>query len=493
MKKNKMLISGKIRWLIVGVLILAIAGGGYYYYSTTTRSRRASTTTTVAPVQTATAFRGNIVLQASGTGTLAPANQISFGFGTSGQIAELNVKIGDQVQAGQVLGKMDDTAAKAAYEQAKRNLADLSTPAAIAQAQQTVAQAYVDITNARTALQRLVSPDVMYWEGELASAQDILKAAQTDGGTSPTAEQQTKIDQANAAVSRAQNNLQAAKLAYITTYVPATFSYQVTHQETINLRVTDVTTTEIIGPSDAEIAAARATYQLAIEKQKEAQAYLDLLNGKTLPQDVPGSSLTSLVTAQSALQTAQDNLNATQLISPISGTVTSLTANVGDNVGATAIITVADISQPYTVDSYFDSGDWLNVQVGYETNITFDVLPDQSFKGKVTVVYPTLDTSSNSPLVHVTVKLTEVIPSELPVGATASVDVISGQANNAVLIPIEALHQTDPGKYAVFIKANGKITLHLIDVGLKDASYAEVKSGLQAGDIVTTGIAAVQQ
>ncbi len=492
MKKN-MMISGKARWLIIGVLILAIAGG-YYYYSTA-RSRQASTTT-VTPVQTATAFHGNIVLQASGTGTLAPANQVSFGFETSGQIIELDVKIGDRVQAGQVLGKIDDTAVQAAYDQAKRNLADLSTPAAIAQAQETVAQSEVDIYNAKAQLEYLISSDVYYWEGKVATAEDALKAAQTDGGTSPTAEQQKKIDDASVALSRAQDNLQAAKLTYINVYVPATFTYELTNQvkvDTVDRKLTTVTTYEVVAPSDAKIAAARATYQLAIEKQKEAQAYLDLLNGKALPQDVPGSSLTSLVAAQTALQTAQDNLNATRLISPITGTVTDLTSNVGDNVSASSIVTVADISQPYTIDAYFDSEDWLNVQAGYEANITFDVLPDQSFTGKVTVVYPALDTTSDSPLVHVTVKLTEAIASALPVGATASVDVISGRANNAVLIPVEALHQTNPGQYAVFVRTNGKLQLRVIDIGLQDTSYAEVKSGLQVGDIVTTGIATVQQ
>ncbi len=489
--KKRFRISRKTGWLLAIVLLLAVASGGYYYYRTT-QTRRASAST-VRPVQTATAFRGNIVLQANGTGTLAPANEVSFGFGTSGQITELSVKIGDHVDAGQLLGKLDDTAAKAAYDQAKRNLADLSTPAAIAQAQQAVAQAEVDITNAHAALQRLISPDVMYWEDQIATDEDALNAAKTAGGTNPTAEQQTKINEATVALSRAQNNLQAARINYINVYIPANFSYQVTKQVTTGQKVTDVTTTEIVAPSDAEIAAARATYQLAIEKQKEAQAYLDLLNGKASPQDVPGSSLTSLVEAQTALQTAQDNLNATQLLSPISGTVTSLTANLGDNVSNSAIITVADLSQPYTIDSYFDTEDWLNIQVGYDTNVTFDVLPDQVFKGKVAVVYPTLDTSSNSPLVHATVKLTEVISSDLPVGATVSVDVISGQANNAVLVPVEALHKASPGKYAVFVDTNGKLRLRLIDVGLQDASYAEVKSGLQIGDVVTTGITAVQQ
>lgn len=484
MKKKNKIFSGRVRWLIAGLLILAIAGGGVYYYNSS-RSKNASKVT-VTPVQTSTAFRGNIVLQASGTGTLTPANQVSFGFGTSGQISELDVKIGDQVKTGQILGKLDDSQVKAAYDQAKRNLDDLTTPAAIAQAKQTVADAAVSIYNAKADLEHLISSDVYYWEGQVAAAQQTLTSAQADGGTNPTAEQKKKIDDATTALSRAQTNLEAAHLRYTNVYAPATFTYTITDQ------TTGKTHTEVVPPSDAEVAAARATYQLAIEKQTEAQAYLDLLNGKALPQDVPGSSLTSLVAAQTALQTAQDNLNATQLIAPIDGTVTDLTAHLGDNVSNSSIITVADLTQPYTIDSFFDSEDWLNVQAGYEADVTFDALPDQNFKGKVTVVYPTLDTSSNSPLVHVTVKLTDSITSNLPVGATASVNVISGRASNAVLIPVEALHQTDPGKYAVFVSANGKLRLHLIDVGLQDATYAEVKSGLQVGDVVTTGITAVQ-
>ena len=176
------------------------------------------------------------------------------------------------------------------------------------------------------------------------------------------------------------------------------------------------------------------------------------------------------------------------LAQAISGTVTDLTASVGDYVSASSIVTVADLSQPYTIDAYFDSEDWLNVQVGYEADVAFDVLPDDAFKGKVTVVYPTLDTSSNSSLVHVIVKLDETMDSNLPVGASTSVDVISGRAENAVLVPVEALHETTPGEYTVFVMENGKPRLRVIEVGLKDLLYAEVKSGLEPGEIVTTGI-----
>ncbi len=168
--KKRLIGSGKIRWLLAGLVILVVAGGAAFYYTNSTKA----STPTETPVQTATAFRGNIVLYANGTGTLAPAKTASFGFGTSGQITELNVKIGDQVEAGQVIGKMDDSEVKAAYEQAKRNLDDLTTPAAIAEAKQAVADAEVDIYNAKQDLEYLISSDVYYWEGQVATAEETL-------------------------------------------------------------------------------------------------------------------------------------------------------------------------------------------------------------------------------------------------------------------------------------------------------------------------------
>ncbi len=481
----KKFFSGKIRWLFIGIVILAIGGTGAIYY---TRSTKASSTVTETPLQTAAAYRGNIVLYASGTGSLAPANEASFGFGTSGQITELSVKIGDHVEAGQVVGKMDDTEVKAAYDQAKRTLDDLTTPAAIASAKQAVAEADVSIYNAKQDLEHLISSDVFYWEQQVSTAQDALKAAQTDAGSNPTADQKKKIDDASAALTRAQNNLQAAQLTYVNKYVPDTFTYTVTDE------TTGKTHTEVVPPSEAEIAAARAAYELAIETKKEKQAYLDMLNGQALPENVPGSSLTSVVEAQTALQTAEQNLKATQLISPISGTVTALTAHVGDYVTTSSIITVADLSQPYTIDAYFDAEDWSKIQVGYEANIVFDVLPDDTFTGKVTLVYPGLDTtSSNSSLVHAMVKLDSPIKTDLPSGTSAAVDVIGGKAENAVLVPIEALHQIADGKYTVFVMENGKPRLREVQVGLQDVTHAEIKSGVKAGEVVTTGIVETNQ
>ena len=82
-------------WIIVLVLIAATGGGIYYYEQVYLPAQTSSTTATM---QTATARKGDLVIYASGTGTLTALNQADLGFKTSGQVKEINVKVGDTVK-----------------------------------------------------------------------------------------------------------------------------------------------------------------------------------------------------------------------------------------------------------------------------------------------------------------------------------------------------------------------------------------------------------
>ncbi|MBD2868374.1 efflux RND transporter periplasmic adaptor subunit [Paenibacillus arenilitoris] len=90
------------RWAIgVGaVLILAAAGAGAYYYYF---AKDAEATSEGAAALTAAATRGSIVKQISGTGAVAANTRETVTAGKSGTIAAVNVKVGDQVKAGQIL------------------------------------------------------------------------------------------------------------------------------------------------------------------------------------------------------------------------------------------------------------------------------------------------------------------------------------------------------------------------------------------------------
>jgi HlyD family secretion protein len=72
------------------------------------------------------------------------------------------------------------------------------------------------------------------------------------------------------------------------------------------------------------------------------------------------------------------------------------------------------------------------------------------------------------------------------------VDVIGGEATDAILIPVEALHDAGNGQYAVFVMKNGEPRLQLVEIGIQDLTSVEITSGLNPGDVVTTGIAETQ-
>ena len=118
--------------------------------------------------------------------------------------------------------------------------------------------------------------------------------------------------------------------------------------------------------------------------------------------------------------------------------------------------------------------------------MTFDLLPDENYSGKIIQVYPKLDDSSGTSMVHILLQLDNPISADLPVGSTASVDVTGGEALNVVLVPVTALKEVESGKYVVYLMKNGNPVEQQVEVGLQDILNAEVKSGLKKGDVVLT-------
>ena len=143
----------KVFWIVLGVLILAGIGVGTYLVLKSAKA--SSTTTTAAALQTSTARQGDLVLEASGTGYLVAASESAVGFSTSGKLANLYVKLGDTVEAGQLLAELDDSSQQLALANAQQTLRELTSASAIATAQQTVASAEATLYNAQVALNTL--------------------------------------------------------------------------------------------------------------------------------------------------------------------------------------------------------------------------------------------------------------------------------------------------------------------------------------------------
>jgi len=201
-----------------------------------------------------------------------------------------------------------------------------------------------------------------------------------------------------------------------------------------------------------------------------------------------------LANAQAKLALAQDTQAVLDLTTPVSGTILEVSANVGEVIGTEPIITIADLEQP-TLEVYLDETDLDKVSIGYEADVVFDALPDNTYSGEVISISPGLQEVSGVQAVKALVQLNSegLDPSfYFPVGLNATVDIIAGRVEDAVLVPIEALRELDPGEYAVFVVENEEPKLRIVKVGLMDVTSAEIISGLEAGEVISTGIVQAQ-
>ena len=471
----------KNRWMIFSLLAVVLIFAGVFYYYRTKPATKENV------VQTSTIGTGNIILSATGLGTLIPSNEVSFGFKQSGQVSEVLAALGEKVEAGQVLARLDSSTLELQYKQAEGNVAALSSPAEIASAEQAVADAKASLATARDDLQFMIGPEMFVSEEQLANARQVLESAQAAVAKDDSDANKQQLSKAEAAVAAAQKALDYAYKNYSNSYTLQTFTYPIRNDRGVTKQ------RELIAPTDAELLNARAAYALAVSNLSDAQNYLDVLNGTKKTEDVPTSSITSMTEAKLTFDSARAALDGTELIAPISGTVTSIDINVGEDIGTLAVVTISSMDQPYTLDVNLDETDWDKAKVGYSASVTFDLLPNDNYPAKIIQVYPMLDDSSGTSMVHIVVQLDHQISADLPVGSTASVDVTGGEALNAVLVPVSALKEVTTGTYVVYLMQNGKPVEQQVEIGLQDILNAEVKSGLKRGDVVLTDTTTIKQ
>jgi len=430
-------------------------------------------------MQTAVVRRGDLVVFASGTGSIIPAQEVNLGFTENGTLSELLVKVGDHVEKGQVLARL------------QTNNTEESITSAIASSQ-------LAVLNAEKALEELTKSDPTEKQVKLAQAQQAITAAQEkliaaerELDEFEGANYQYKLDLAEQSVEDALDGLEQSK-EDLEPYLgrdPEDTTRQYFEQR--------------LAEAEREYAeAVRQREELKISKIKAEQsvktANAELDNAKTEYQDILNSpDPMDIAIAQAQLDNAKAQLALTEekqvyvdLVAPMDGTIVFIKANVGENVGTNAFIGLADLEQPM-LEIYLDETDIDKVAVGNEVEAEFDAYPGETYKGQVVEVDPSLVTVSNVQAVRALASLDKDSfnkPLMLPVGLSASVDVIGGRAENVVLVPVEALRELGPDEYAVFVIENGEPKLRVVEIGLVDITSAEIISGLNPGEIVTTGI-----
>jgi HlyD family secretion protein len=529
--------SLKTLWIVLLALVLAggLGYGGYYAYKRWfAKSTQVATTTTT---QTATVTLGSLSISSSGSGTLIPGTEMSVGFSSSGTLTELRVKVGDKVQAGDVLARIDATDAQQAVDEAQLQVKQAETTLATKKdpttLQQAVTQAELKekVAEANLASAQLSLNDLLTWtpdtdtvkldEISLTTAQvdyqRILARSQhkddallsqrmsLDQAISTVADAQdnyTRVmdaardfdrniaDQRQAAadsLTKAQNNLKIAQYTYDMAVIDAANNTDVQSAQAKVINAQSALDKAKTGPTDAEITTARIAVQQA--EVSLAQAKLDLQTAqKNLTDlDTTEAELT-LTQAQDKLKAAQKALEETTLTAPISGVVTAVSGQVGETVASGSIITLDDLDHPL-IKFWIEESELQNVAIGNKITIVFTSFPDVTYTGKIVTVEPLLVTVSGTSAVQAwaSIDMTEH-PIALLGNMNGDLEVVASEANNVPLVPVTALREVSTGQYAVFVvQADGQLELRQVEVGIKDYVNAEIKSGLQPGEVVSLG------
>jgi HlyD family secretion protein len=463
---RRAILKSKLVWAILFVLLAGGGAAAWYFLGGPGSAYITPAAAATPDYHTATVRQGDLKISATGTGTLVASQSVDLAFSVSGQITEVDVKVGDHVTSGQVLAKMGNSESLQAAE-AAAEVTDLTAEQALATLQQnasvSLAQAY----------------------------QDWLTAQQTYA-TDLDKQQRTTIQRCSKTVNTndtiALDNAYK-KLQQETQWEPGSDDF-ITARNDYDTALANYNYCMSYTP-DEKTNAASALEVAKVTLQQADTKYNTLKTASGVDPSALALAEATAKAAETKLAQAKQNLDGTVLTAPMDGVVIYLAAGVGTIFDTTKFITIADLSRP-TVQVSLDATDLDKLSTGYQANVAFDALPDQVFTGQVIQVQPQLVTSGQYTVAQGLVLLDNASAKTLetlPLGLSASVEVISKEVKNAVLVPNEALKSLGDKQYAVFVVGNdGTLRLTPVEIGMADATYTEVTKGLKAGEVVSTGV-----
>lgn len=147
----------------------------------------------------------------------------------------------------------------------------------------------------------------------------------------------------------------------------------------------------------------------------------------------------------------------------------------------------------YNVDnmqiwSQVDDVDVLLVRQGSPVKVTVDALPGKTFEGEVS--YIATMGKDVSGITRFEVLINVKGSPELRPGMQARAYIEAGSAKDVLLVPVEAVFEEDGQPSVEVLQPDGTTKVVRVELGLMNDRYAEIKSGLEEGQLVVTGSSA---
>lgn len=196
------------------------------------------------------------------------------------------------------------------------------------------------------------------------------------------------------------------------------------------------------------------------------------------------TALNSLQSQQNTVQTAQTNLDNATITAPVSGVVTTISAQVGENVtsgSATGFIVLANTGS-MALHGTVGEADIVKLKLGQVATVTVDAVGTAKMTGKVTSLDPVATIASGVPVYGIDVTVDLPSPAVRP-GMSGTAQVILASSPNTLTVPNLAVKTLSGRRYLTVMKDGQQVDTD-VTFGIANDTVTEVLSGVQEGDVV---------
>lgn len=505
---------------VVSAAVLAVAlGGGWWAYSNLTA------TSTQTRYVLGTVEKGTIVSSVSGSGQISASKEVSVTSSVSGDLVSVNVAVGQEVKAGQLLAQVDATdalydleTAQISYDKlvtvdpsdlqdAKDSLtqAQVSEDSSYASARSSLASATTDMSDVLSGLKDLLSTSgyaspakssldtkeksyvqkaqTSYYAANTA-LDSLVKAFNAVSSQTSKADIESVLDQAYAAslsVAQAAKDMQDT-VVYMRNNESSNSAADSAYESVTGLVSTANGVVSSISSAKSSVINAKKSLDTAQQSLEDLEDGPDTL-------DLRSESL--------SLQQKKDALADYSIRAPFDGIVASVDVTAGDKVGSnTAVATIITKKQIATLS--LNEVDAAKVKAGDKATLTFDAIDGLTLTGSVAQVDVAGTVSSGVVSYEVQIAL-DTQDERVKSGMTVNADIQTQAHTDVLIVPSSAVKTsggssyvlaftpelTDTGGTQGVVSATAPAQVP-VEVGISDDTNVEILSGLTEGQQIVT-------
>ncbi|MDY7079369.1 MAG: efflux RND transporter periplasmic adaptor subunit [Chloroflexota bacterium] len=499
--------------VILGAVIVAAVAGAIFWWLQTSAPPDEE-----GQVRSAVVERGTVQVGVSASGSIEPQARVGLAFEVPGRVAEVLVEMGDAVEAGDVLVRLDDGQLALQVQQAE---------AALAAAEAQLAQLQVGARPEEVAAAEAQLQAVQFQVSAVAATRDQLEAGASDAQVAAA-----EADLASAITQqRMAEDMHEKTMTCVTFELPYGMGQDkicpalgpIEEQARYGLNAADKALAaaqagldEALGGSDADqIRAARANVAAAVAQRDAMQAQLDLLLAGASEEQIAATAA-FVAQAQAALELAELMLERATLYAPFDGLIAAVNVTEGQITGGgVPAITLVDSSR-FRVTVEVDEVDVAELSEELPVEVMLDALPDVVLDGTVERIAPattrlasigagglaamgggissmgtaglsSLGAGISSPGIVSYDMIIALDETDAPVraGMSASVIVMVEEVTDVLLLPTWLVRiDRDTGQTYVQRQAGAQTERVDVQLGVRGDGVVQVISGLEEGDVI---------